>query len=63
MCYIDKKLIEKGYKYARYVDDIKYPFVSNTDKEGFLMEFNSICREYNLILNDKKTEVADFSIS
>lgn len=60
MCYIDKKLIEKGYKYARYVDDIKYPFVSNTDKEGFLMEFNSICREYNLILNDKKTDVQTF---
>lgn len=60
MCYIDKKLMEKGYKYARYVDDIKYPFVTNSEKENFLMEFNSICREYNLILNDKKTEVHTF---
>ena len=24
------------------------------------MEFNSICREHNLILNDKKTEVHAF---
>lgn len=60
MCYIDKKLMEKGYKYARYVDDIKYPFVTNSEKENFLMEFNSICREHNLILNDKKTEVHTF---
>lgn len=60
MCYIDKKLLEKGYKYARYVDDIKYPFVTNVEKENFLMEFNSICREHNLILNDKKTEVHTF---
>ncbi|MEB7770280.1 RNA-directed DNA polymerase [Mammaliicoccus sciuri] len=60
MCYIDKKLLEKGYKYARYVDDIKYPFVTNLEKENFLMEFNSICREHNLILNDKKTEVHTF---
>lgn len=60
MCYIDKKLLEKGYKYARYVDDIKYPFVTNLEKENFLMEFNTICREHNLILNDKKTEVHTF---
>ncbi|WP_274316302.1 RNA-directed DNA polymerase [Staphylococcus hyicus] len=60
MCYIDKKLMEKGYKYARYVDDIKFPFVTNSEKENFLMEFNSICREHNLILNDKKTEVHAF---
>lgn len=60
MCYIDKKLLEKGYKYARYVDDIKYPFVTNLEKENFLMEFNAICREHNLILNDKKTEVHTF---
>lgn len=60
MCYIDKMLMEKGYKYARYVDDIKFPFVTNLEKENFLMEFNSICREHNLILNDKKTEVHTF---
>lgn len=60
MCYIDKKLMEKGFKYARYVDDIKFPFVTNSEKENFLMEFNSICREHNLILNDKKTEVHAF---
>lgn len=60
MCYIDKKLMEKGFKYARYVDDIKFPFVTNLEKENFLMEFNSICREHNLILNDKKTEVHAF---
>lgn len=60
MCYIDKKLLDKGYKYARYVDDIKYPFSTDEEKENFLMEFNSICREYNLILNDKKTSISEF---
>lgn len=60
MCYVDKELIEKGHKYTRYVDDIKYSFSTDAEKEKFLMDFNSICREYNLILNDKKTEIRTF---
>ncbi|EKB7629027.1 RNA-directed DNA polymerase, partial [Enterococcus faecalis] len=60
MCHLDERLLNKGYKYSRYVDDIKFSFSTETQKEKFLMEFSEICREYNLILNDKKTEVNTF---
>ncbi|ETC91991.1 RNA-directed DNA polymerase [Enterococcus faecalis PF3] len=60
MCHLDEQLLNKGYKYSRYVDDIKFSFSTETQKEKFLMEFSEVCREYNLILNDKKTEVNTF---
>lgn len=60
MCHIDKELLGKGYTYSRYVDDIKFPFSTDSEKEDFLMEVNAICREYNLILNNKKTEIHVF---
>lgn len=60
MCHIDLKLENKKYKYSRYVDDIKFPYTSDSERESFLMEFNTLCREYNLVLNDKKTEVNTF---
>lgn len=60
MCHIDKQLEEKKYKYSRYVDDIKFPYTSDKKREAFIMEFSNLCREYNLVLNDKKTEVNSF---
>lgn len=60
MCHIDLKLEEKKYKYSRYVDDIQFPYTSDGEREKFLMEFTSLCREYNLVLNDKKTEINVF---
>lgn len=60
MCHIDLKLKNKKYKYSRYVDDIKFPYTSDSERESFLMEFNTLCREYNLVLNDKKTEINTF---
>lgn len=60
MCHVDLKLEGKKYKYSRYVDDIQFPYTSDSEKESFLMEFNTLCREYNLVLNDKKTEVNVF---
>ena len=62
MCHIDLKLFNKGYIYSRYVDDIKFPFSTEAEKEKFLTEFTTICRDYNLILNDRKTEVLEFPI-
>lgn len=60
MCHIDLKLKNKHYRYSRYVDDIKFPYTSDSERESFLMEFNTLCREYNLVLNDKKTEINTF---
>lgn len=60
MCHIDLKLADKKYKYCRYVDDIQFPYTSDSERENFLMEFTALCREYNLVLNDKKTEINVF---
>ncbi|WP_367370426.1 RNA-directed DNA polymerase [Latilactobacillus curvatus] len=48
MCYIDERMLKKGYKYARYVDDIKFAFSTESQKEAFLTDFSKICRENNL---------------
>lgn len=60
MCHIDLKLEEKKYKYSRYVDDIQFPYTSDSEREKFLMDFTALCREYNLVLNDRKTEINVF---
>lgn len=60
MCYIDKYLIDKNYRYARYVDDILFSFSTDEKKESFLLEFSKICRDYNLIINKNKTQVIKF---
>ena len=60
MCHIDQQLEEKKQKYSRYVDDIKFPYTSDSEREAFVMEFSNLCREYNLVLNDKKTQVNSF---
>lgn len=60
MCYFDMKLGEK-YLYSRYVDDIIYPFYGNYD--SFITKVRSVCREYNLNLNEQKTKVEEFPYS
>ncbi len=60
MCYIDKRMLKKGYTYSRYVDDIKFTFSTESQKESFLTDFSKICRENNLIINDKKTSENPF---
>lgn len=60
LCYFDKKMEEKGFVYARYVDDFNFSFSLDAERENFLKSFNFICREHNLLLNDKKTSIDDF---
>lgn len=60
MCKIDELLLKKNYKYSRYVDDFKFPFTFDGEKESFLMDFSEVCRDFNLLVNDKKTEVNEF---
>ena len=63
MCYFDNKIEEKGYRYSRYVDDICFPFTEEENKNGFIKEINLICREHNLIINDKKTKIEVYPFS
>lgn len=60
MCKIDEIMSEKGFKYSRYVDDIKFSYTNESDKELFLMEFNKICRKFALIINDNKVKEESF---
>lgn len=60
MCHIDSKMESQGYKYARYVDDISFPFNFEEEKDKFYRDFNKLCMEYELNINDKKTTINDF---
>jgi len=60
MCYVDLKMEEKGYKYSRYVDDISFPYSLEIERENFYKDFNQICREHNLIINERKTIISVF---
>ncbi|MCY1573119.1 RNA-directed DNA polymerase [Staphylococcus pettenkoferi] len=57
MCYIDKNMKEKGYIYARYVDDIIFSYNLESEKENFYKQYDLICRSNELKINDKKTEI------
>ena len=39
MCYIDSEMENKGYRYARYVDDISFPFNFEEEKRQVLQRF------------------------
>ena len=53
MCYIDKNMKEKGYIYARYVDDIIFSYNLESEKENFYKQYDLICRSNELKINDK----------
>lgn len=54
---IDYKLINKGWKYMRYVDD--YTCYVRTEQEArqFLIDLQAELREFDLTLNHKKTQI------
>lgn len=59
---IDKKLVEKGYEYTRYIDDFKC-FVETYEKaEQFLIDLASELKEFELFLNTKKTKIHELPI-
>lgn len=64
MCHFDKELSSRmadtDAKYARYVDDIEFPFNTETDSDDFLKNFEYLCRKYGLNVNENKIEVTDF---
>ncbi|AYV93429.1 RNA-directed DNA polymerase [Fusobacterium necrophorum subsp. funduliforme ATCC 51357] len=60
MCYFDKRMKEKKFRYSRYVDDVCFSFSLEVEKYNFLTSFTSLCREHNLIVNDKKTQIEIF---
>jgi len=60
MCYFDKKIEEHGFRYSRYVDDICFPYSFESEEIEFLSIFRKICKEYNLMINESKTQIENF---
>ena len=59
---IDKKLYDKGYRYARNIDDYDCYVGSHNDAQIFLRDLEEALREYDLPLNHKKTKIIELPI-
>lgn len=61
MTYFDQRLGEKGFtSFSRYVDDFKFSYISEQEKDNFLLEFNKICIELGLFLNQNKVYIEKY---
>lgn len=58
LCKIDQKLSEKGYSFIRFVDDYKCFVKNKAEADRFLIELNQCLKEYDLLLNNKKSEIS-----
>ena len=59
---VDKQLYEKGYRYARNIDDYDCYVDSYERAECFLRDLEEVLREYDLPLNHKKTIIIELPI-
>jgi hypothetical protein len=57
MLAVDSKMIEKGYKYYRYMDDIKIVCETEFQARQALKDLSIALREIELAVNSKKTEI------
>lgn len=61
MTFFDARLRSSNYQtFTRYVDDFKFSYISEQEKEGFLREFTTICNELGLNINTFKTYVESY---
>ncbi|WP_237201292.1 RNA-directed DNA polymerase [Rothia nasimurium] len=61
MTFFDARLRNANYQtFTRYVDDFKFSYISEQEKEGFLREFTTICNELGLNINTMKTYVESY---
>lgn len=54
---VDKKLRDKGYGYFRKIDDYTCYVCSHEEAQRFLRDLEDALREFDLLLNHKKTEI------
>jgi hypothetical protein len=57
---LDRCFMKKGYCFRRYVDDYKFYFRSETQAQESLPQIERILNEYNLNLNQAKTEIKKY---
>lgn len=56
---IDAKMLEKGYKYIRYIDDYTCYVESLEKTDDFIKELDSELQEYGLAINQKKIKIIE----
>ena len=59
---VDKKLYDKGYRYARNIDDYDCYVNSHEEAQRFLRDLEDALREFDLSLNHKKTKVIELPV-
>lgn len=61
---IDFEMNKKGYKqFTRHIDDYEYPAKTYKEAEDFIREIGMQMREYELVLNERKTEILPLPVS
>ena len=60
---IDLEMNKKGYKqFTRHIDDYEFPAKTYQEAEDFIREIGMQMREYELVLNEGKTEILPLPI-
>lgn len=59
---VDKKLYDKGYRYARSIDDYDCYVDSQDQALRFLRDLEEALREFDLPLNHKKTKIIELPV-
>lgn len=62
LCAIDEKLSEKYKSYVRNIDDYICYVDTKEEAEKFIIDLNRELRQYDLLLNHKKTEIHELPI-
>ncbi len=60
---VDNELVKKGYEYIRNIDDYTCYLKNHEDVEQFLVTLSNELRNYNLVLNHKKTEILELPLA
>lgn len=59
---IDRKLVAKYGRYSRHIDDYEYAASTYEEAETFVRDLGILLREYELTINEKKTEIVSMPI-
>jgi hypothetical protein len=60
---IDKTLVNEGWQYIRNIDDYSCYVETYEKSQQFLIRLNALLREYDMLLNHKKTEIIELPIA
>lgn len=63
LCSVDERLVGKGYKYVRNIDDYRCFVRSEDEAENFIQDLNEALKEYELSLNAKKTKISPLPLA